>query len=194
MPVEAEECIAVRGCVVKGGRRLYCLDLSLPCKGVVALIGGNGSGKTTLLRTLAGLERSVDGVAQAARPLLYMPEEHFAPLPAGVREWLWLHGIGADAALEAGLPRSLLGARVGSLSHGWRRFVELLAVLLSPAKVYLLDEPFSGMDPGKMSKAWSLVRTAAERGLVIVTGHEPGGFEELVDRVYVISEGRVVAL
>ena len=187
-------CIAVRGCVVRGGRRLYCLDLGLPCRGVVALVGANGSGKTTLLRTLAGLENSVDGLAYAARPLLYMPEEHFAPQPAGVREWLWLRGVGVDAAVGAGLPRALLGARVGRLSHGWRRFVELLAVLLSPARVYLLDEPFSGMDPGKASEAWGLVRGASERGLVVATGHEPGGFEGLVDRVYVIEGGRVVAL
>jgi len=190
--MESRACLRVDGCVVRGGRRLYCVDrLELHCRGIVALIGENGSGKTTLLKTLAGLVDGVKGVAWAARPLVYMPEEHFSPTPARVEEWLWLNGLSLRDAVRAGLPGSLAMVRIKKLSHGWRRFVELLAVTLSRARVYMLDEPFAGMDPDKVVEAWRLVRDAGERGLVVVTGHEVSAFEGLAERMIVIHGGKV---
>ena len=188
----SEVCLRLKGCVSWGGKKLYCIEgVELPCRGVVALIGENGSGKTTLLKTLAGLIDAVDGEAWTAKPLVYMPEEHFSPPPAKVREWLWLNGVRLEEALEAGLPQNLVSARIGRLSHGWRRFVELLSVVLSEARVYMLDEPFTGMDLGKLVDAWRLVCKAGSRGLVLLTGHDVSVFEELAGTLMIIRDGKV---
>ena len=183
-------CLYVDGCVVRGGRKLYCVhNLRLGCRGIVAVVGGNGSGKTTLLKTLAGLASCVRGTFWAAKPLLYMPEEHFTPPSVKVREWLWLHNVDLERALKAGLVHEILDKRVYKLSHGWRRLLELVAVTLSYVRVYMLDEPFAGIDEDRLADAWRLVEEAGRRGLVLLTAHSMESLRGRVDKSMIIDKG-----
>ncbi|WP_338253017.1 ATP-binding cassette domain-containing protein [Pyrodictium abyssi] len=186
-------CVSVEGEVWARGRLLYRVEgLDLPCRGVAALIGSNGSGKSTLLRALAGLAGGVAGRAWARRPIAYMPEDSFSPPGARVADWLRLNGVDPRVA-EGLLPRRYLYSRIRGLSRGWRRFVELLGVLGNEASVYLLDEPFSGMDPERVGTAGALVRGVAERSLVVVTGQSLAAIAEALspDQVLILRGGRL---
>jgi len=189
-------CISIEGEVRAGGRLLYSVEgIDLPCRGVVALIGSNGSGKSMLLRALAGLAECVVGRTWVRRPIAYMPEDSFSPPRARVADWLWLNGV-EPGAMESLLPRRYLYSRIRGLSHGWRRFVELLGVLGNEAKIYLLDEPFTGMDTERIDRAKALVRRAAERSLVVVTGQSLKAVAEILrpDQALVIRGGRLVRI
>ena len=128
-------------------------SLTVPDRGVTALTGPSGCGKTTLLRVLAGLEKpqggSVEGAAPRETALLFQDdrllpwrtvEQHLTDvLPQDRRDAV--PGLLALAELT-GEERT----RPAALSGGMGRRLALARCLALPARLYLLDEPFAGVD------------------------------------------------
>lgn len=153
-------------------------SLNIPDRGVTALTGPSGCGKTTLLRVLAGLERpqsgSIEGIAPRETAILFQDdrllpwrtvEQHLTDvLP---REWRGeAPGLLALAELEgeeASLPAALSG--------GMGRRLALARCLALPAKLYLLDEPFAGVDLPRALRI--LERLRALPAPVLLVSHEP---------------------
>jgi heme exporter protein A len=182
---------------VRGDRRLFHqLSLSLGAGQVLRVEGDNGAGKTSLLRILAGLglpalgEVRWNGLAIArqreryGRSLLYLghlgalkdeltPEENLLT-DAQLGGW---PGVDRDRVLDAldrmGLRRvAALPARV--LSAGQRRRTALTRLLLSPAPLWVLDEPFNALDVAAVEQLGrTLSAHTARGGLVVLTSHQP---------------------
>lgn len=158
-------------------RVLEDLSLTLPERGVTVLSGPSGCGKTTLLRCLAGLERPRSGRIQAPPPretsLLFQEdrlfpwrtvEQHLMDvLPqsrwAEVPRWLALAGLTGE---EGSLPASLSG--------GMRRRLALVRALALGGRLYLLDEPFTGVDPARVRRLMEALRTLDAP--VLLSSHE----------------------
>ena len=158
-------------------RVLEDFSLTLPERGVTVLSGPSGCGKTTLLRCLAGLERPRSGRIQAPPPretsLLFQEdrlfpwrtvEQHLMDvLPqsrwAEVPRWLALAELTGE---EGSFPASLSG--------GMRRRLALVRALALGGQLYLLDEPFTGLDRENRDLALACIReTAGDRPVLLVT-------------------------
>lgn len=90
---------------------------------------------------------------------------------------------------------TLLNFRVGSMSYGQRKELELLRSVANPPKLLLLDEPTAGVSMGVATEVKSRILSYREQfgcGIVVVE-HRLGWLFDLVDRVVVLSGGQVIA-
>jgi heme exporter protein A len=176
--LEAEGLAAFRG------ERLVFSDLSLrvPEGGALLLVGPNGSGKSTLLRLLAGLVRPEAGrltwrgadafedpVAHAGR-VAYVG--HLDALKPGLTTAENLRFWGKRDAVAAALVTVGLAALADlparMLSAGQRRRLALARLALSPAPIWLLDEPTLGLDVASVARLGGLLAGHRTRGGVVV--------------------------
>lgn len=156
---------------------------------MLVIQGDNGSGKTTLLKALAGLIRPTLGRIEWNGVPLHRCEHHASNLTyIGHRNGLSkqftvLENIGffakfydntelIDAAMFYFDLAQFAHTRVQHLSAGWQKKVALTRLILSPAKLWLLDEPFAHLDDTAMGLVESLIQTRKEQGgMVIFTTH-----------------------
>ncbi|NNU15914.1 heme ABC exporter ATP-binding protein CcmA [Parvularcula sp. ZS-1/3] len=150
----------------------------------VMVRGTNGSGKTSLLRAVAGLARHEGEIyftrgVQVLDPAFMRSEEIHLVTPDGghnprltVEETAQFEsgfygGDAEDALLQLGLvPQA--EERVGALSTGQRRRLSLLRLLIDKRALWLLDEPFSGLDEEGRSIVRTLIEAHRSRGGVVL--------------------------
>lgn len=178
---------------------------------LVALLGPNGAGKTSLLEVLQGSTRSNDGrvrvfgvdpVADRAairqRTGIMLQEAGFAK-DLTVRETLvmWAGTLTsprpvADSLAMCGL-EGRADIRVGSLSGGERRRLDLAMATLGRPELLFMDEPTTGLDPAVRQYTWELVRRMLDEGsTVLLTTHYMEEAEELADRILIMDRGRIL--
>lgn len=175
------------------GERTVLSDfsLTLPDSGITALQGPSGCGKTTLLRLLAGLERpqsgTISGVVPGTGAILFQ-ENRLLPwrtvgqhitdvLPKGRQgetgRWLELvELVGEENTLPA------------ALSGGMGRRLALARCLALGGSLYLLDEPFAGVDPDRARRILGRIRALGTP--VVLTSHQAPVLD-LADRVIALD-------
>lgn len=197
------------------GRLAVLTDLSFELRSgsICALCGPNGAGKSSTLRIVCGLLEpsagagEVLGEALSARPsrrrahIGYMAQHTVLYNELSVAENIGFRaavmGLAqprdrAREALHAHGLGSVRGARVGSLSGGWRQRVAFCAALIASPRLLLLDEPTAGLDAAARASLWSELRTLADSGVtVLVSTHDPAE-AALCDTLVVLERGRVV--
>ncbi len=195
-----------------------CYDLEVPRGALCALIGPSGGGKTTLLNAIAGFARATSGTIRfdgrdldalppAQRPLSILFQEHNLFPHLTTRQNIGL-GIDprlrlrpedeariADALAHVDLP-GIENRRPGELSGGQRQRVALARALVRERPLMLLDEPFSGLDPGLRLDMIGLVdRLRRERGMtVLMSIHTPAEASDAADLMAFIQDGKVMAV
>ena len=157
---------------------------------VTAVAGANGSGKSTLLRLAARLILPTSGTIETFRDGVEVRGTEYRAMLAmatpemelytrlTVREnlafLLSVRGVPceeshlADLLTRVGLPTEVLNRKTGQLSTGMRQRVRLAVLLGSDAEVWLLDEPGLALDACGQSLLQQEVRSAAERGRLIL--------------------------
>lgn len=212
----AVECQGLTKCF-GSTEALAGVDLRAEHGTVLGLLGPNGAGKTTVIRTLATLLQPDRGRATVAG-LDVM--DH----PAEVRRLIGLTGqyatvdddltgtenltlIGRLLDLTAAQARTravdllaefdltdAAGRRVSTYSGGMRRRLDLAASLVGRPQIIFLDEPTTGLDPGKRIELWRTIRTLAASGhTVLLTTQYLEEADALADQIAVIDHGRVIA-
>jgi ABC-2 type transport system ATP-binding protein len=192
------------------------LTISVPAGCFFGFLGPNGAGKTTTIRMLVGLAQPASGsISVLGMP---MPEKAYE-----VRKQIGLvpddsllfdHLTGAEylqfVARMYGLPRpaakeraaELLGLfeldretgkLVGEYSKGMRKRVAMAAALIHRPKLFLMDEPFEGVDAVGARLMKDILLEQARRGnTVFLTSHVLEVVERLCDRMAIINRGKVV--
>jgi ABC-2 type transport system ATP-binding protein len=204
---------------VRGLRKTYGdleavagIDVHVDRGEVFALLGPNGAGKTTTTEILEGYRSPTAG---AASVLGHDPGKRELELRR--RIGIVLQSTGVDpfltvretVELYAGYypsPRNvdevidLVGlaekrtARVGKLSGGQQRRLDVAIALAGDPELLFLDEPTTGFDPSARRNAWGIVKNLVEIGKTVwLTTHFMDEAQYLADRVAVIAKGRIVA-
>ncbi len=199
-----------------GKKVLHGVSLSVAEGEIVGLLGPNGAGKTTLLKILAGVLPPDSGevVVLGGRPDSPGTQRlvGYSPQDPGLAERLtgWenlyfyarLHGLSPREARERamgyieelGLTRDM-DKLVARFSGGMKKKLGFIVSLLNKPRLLLLDEPTAGMDPGARRTVWGIIRREAGRGAgVLLATHYMDEAEKLCDRVYIIDEGRIIAV
>lgn len=185
---------------------------------VVGLLGPNGAGKTTCFYSVMGLVKPDSGrimldgeditrlpmYRRAILGLGYLPQEtsifRGLSVEKNISAVLELAEPDRDARQarldqlldEFGLTR-LRSSAAMALSGGERRRAEIARALAANPTIILLDEPFAGIDPISIADIRDLVKQLKQRGIgVLITDHNVRETLEIVDRGYIIYDGRVL--
>ena len=193
---------------------LVDIDLNVTSGEVVLLRGANGAGKSTLLHLCAGLRRFSFGTAEilghdlasnraAVRrnvALLGHDTALYNELTAVENLKFWAKLARVDAycipnALERlALHPQLWNIAVSLLSAGQRRRVALAAIVVRRPKLWLLDEPSTGLDSESREHIHRLVSEAAASGAtVMMASHESDAVESLANREVTLHAGTVIS-
>ncbi|WP_229402389.1 ABC transporter ATP-binding protein [Micromonospora okii] len=181
---------------------------------MTGFVGANGAGKTTTMRVILGVLAPDAGTVtwrgapldrQARRRFGYLPEERGLYPKMSVRDQLVylgrLHGLTAGRARantaelidRVGLTERA-GDLVETLSLGNQQRAQIAAALVHDPDVLVLDEPFSGLDPGAVDTLVAVLRERAARGVpVLFSSHQLDVVERLCDDLVVIAGGAVRA-
>ncbi|SHK46682.1 LPS export ABC transporter ATP-binding protein [Thermocrinis minervae] len=195
------------------------ISLKLNRGEVVGLLGPNGAGKTTLFNCLIGFTSVDDGKItlegedithlpahiRAKKGIVFLPQEHtlFEDLTVIENLLVFLEFFEKDRDVQYARAQELLekfglyelkDLRAGRLSGGQKRRLEIARALIPEPKYVLLDEPFAGIDPIAVSDIKSLIFLLKSESIgVLVSDHNVRETIKIVDRVYVLSDGSILA-
>ena len=201
----------------KGRRVVNNVSLELAQGEIVGLLGPNGAGKTTSFYMITGLIRPDEGTIRldtrdiTALPMYqraragigYLAQEPsiFRKLSVEDNVLAILETLNIDQEERRRRLESLLDElaikhlrkqKAFQLSGGERRRLEITRALVTEPKFLLLDEPFAGVDPIAVHDIQTIVAGLRHRGIgVLITDHNVEQTLDIVDRAYIMFEGRV---
>jgi manganese/zinc/iron transport system ATP- binding protein len=175
---------------------IWDLDLTIPSGVLAGVVGPNGAGKSTLLKTILGLIRPMAGsILVFGRPyhlsrrrVAYVPQRTSVDwdFPTDVLDVAmmgtyarlgWCRRPGrkerqdAQAALERVGINELAHRQIGQLSGGQQQRVFLARALVQNADLYLMDEPFQGVDAVTEAAIVDVLRSLRDAGKTVVAVH-----------------------
>lgn len=193
------------------------VDITVRPGEIVGLLGPNGAGKTTSFYMIVGLVPPTDGQVifededvtrmpmyrRARLGMGYLPQEESIFRKLSVRDNLLavLEGMPMTAQERRDECQRLL-ERFGisqvaenlalTMSGGEKRRLTIARSLVTQPSLLMLDEPFSGVDPIAVGEIQSIIRDLREDGLaILITDHNVRETLSIVDRAYLIFEGKV---
>lgn len=195
------------------------VDLEMNQGEVVGLLGPNGAGKTTTFYMVTGLVKPDSGTVflgdkditktpmylRSRLGLGYLPQESSIFKKLTVEEnililWELLKNVKKqdyqsrlDELLEEVGITHLKKSKGVELSGGEKRRVEIVRALATDPKFILLDEPFAGIDPIAVNEIQEIIIKLKKKNLgIIISDHNVRETLEIVDRAYLIHEGKVI--
>jgi len=210
-----------QGLVKKFGRKTVVnnVDLHVRQGEVVGLLGPNGAGKTTLFNMILGLVTPTKGeVYLGDKKITNMPVSRRARLGVtylqqetsvftGMKVWenidfvlrfrvkdkLERRKLVEELLREFGI-WELRDQYASDLSGGEKRRLELARMMALKPLFLLLDEPFVGIDPKTVKDIQQMIRSLSARNIgIIVTDHSVDALVPVVDRLYIIHKGKIIA-
>lgn len=183
---------------------------------IVGFIGPNGAGKTTTIKMITGVlnpnqgQILINGIDIVKEPLKAKREIGIVPDQADI--FLRLKGIEylnfiADIyeidqttrkqrihdLAETFEMSGALNDKILSYSHGMRQKIVIMTVLVCDPRVWILDEPMTGLDPQSSFRLKEKMREHAQRGnTVFFSTHVLEVAEKLCDKVAIINHGKIV--
>src|ERR687895_1643207 len=198
---------------------LWDVDLTVPPGVLMAIVGPNGAGKTTLIKAILGLVRPAAGrvlihgrpYEEQRRLVAYVPQRRTVDwdFPTNVLDVVlmgrygalgWLRRPGrlertlALEALEQVGMHDLADRQISQLSGGQQQRVFLARALVQDARIYLMDEPFQGVDATTERAIVDLLqRLRAEGRTVVCVHHDLQTVAEYFDQVTLLNIRRIAS-
>ncbi|GAA5042647.1 ABC transporter ATP-binding protein [Marivirga lumbricoides] len=199
----------------KSGTALKGLTLQIDQGQIYALLGSNGAGKTTTINLLLGFlnptsgEVTLDGLSPfkdrkaISKRVAYIPENvSLYPYLTGVENldyFCSLAGIKKskqalkEILTKCGLQSGAHTQKVAGYSKGMRQKVGIAIAYAKEAKVLLLDEPASGLDPAASNELTMLLKQLAKEGAtILMASHDLFRVREISDRIGILKKGELV--
>ncbi|MCL2570096.1 MAG: ABC transporter ATP-binding protein [Firmicutes bacterium] len=194
------------------------LNLELHSGEVFGFLGHNGSGKTTTIKSMVGILPITDGnieifgydiarqPLQAKRLIGYVPDNHAVYERLTGREYI--NYVANLYEVEPSLRQERLDKlvkqlnmghaidnKIKSYSHGMKQKVTIIAALIHNPKLWILDEPLTGLDPQSVFEVKQCMKDHAKAGnIVFFSSHILDVVEKICDRVCIIKRGQLVDL
>ncbi len=211
--------LMVRGLTVSYGQKpaVFSVDMTVRAGAMTAIIGPNGAGKSTLLKAALGIVKPLSGQVQVYGKTLESQRARIAYVPQrasvdwdfptrvidvvlmGLYRQLGLLGrvrahhraTAMDCLNRVGM-RDFADRQIGQLSGGQQQRVFLARALAQDADLYLLDEPFAGVDAATEKAIISVLKSLrAEGKTVVVVHHDLATVAEYFDNVFLINTRKV---
>lgn len=201
--------------VKKYSRNGFCLNVdefSVTHKETRILLGPNGSGKTTFLKIITDLKQEdsgeilISGIPksekEARQHIAFLPEDFLFPANFTGRQVLFYYS--SITRTDYGLLKKeiervagtfnidYLDKRIKNCSKGMKQILGLLLTFLGPHKqLYILDEPFNGLDAVQKERALIFIQNLREKAQssILITTHVQSDIEKIADRVTLVKDG-----
>ena len=217
-PVDAS--LAVRGLTVSYGDKpaVFSVDATFPARTMSAIIGPNGAGKSTLLKAALGVVPRLSGevyifgepIERARARIAYVPQRasvdwDFPTTVTDVVQMGLYRRVGLLGRLSGQMAAraqdrldrvgmaDFADRQIGQLSGGQQQRVFLARALAQDADLYLLDEPFAGVDAATERAIVDVLKhLKAEGKAVVAVHHDLSTVRDYFDQVFLINVRRIV--
>lgn len=187
------------------------LTFSIPQGQIVGVIGENGSGKSTLLKLMAGILTPTSGTIELngekvtrrqTNKIAYLPDiDLFYEKLTGDEVFAFYESQFEDFSREkakevAAFLQVPTNVKLGNLSKGNRGRMKLASFLARNVELYLMDEPFAGLDPlARESLMKAIIKFIdTESCSVVLSTHEVNEVEPILDQVMLLKDGHLCAM
>lgn len=201
---------------IKGKKIIDKLTLTIKDGDICAFVGKNGAGKTTTIKSIVGINHinegtiTLDDINIEENPLEYKEKIAFIPDNPILYEHLtgiqYLNFIAdlyeiteknrEERIKKYGKEFELyneLGNLISSYSHGMKQKLVLIGALVHDPKLYILDEPFVGLDPKSSFTLKKILKEKAKEGKIIFfSTHVLDVAEKLCNKIAIIKDGKLV--
>lgn len=201
----------------KGKKVIDNLSLSVKEGDIYGFVGRNGAGKTTTIKSIVGINHITEGdilldkISILKEPLEYKKKIAYIPDNPIVYEHLtgiqYLNFIADIYDLTSQVREERitkyskefelfneLNNLISSYSHGMKQKLVLIGALIHDPILYVLDEPFVGLDPKASYTLKEILKEKASKGAIIFfSTHVLDVAEKLCNRVAIIKDGKLIA-
>lgn len=194
------------------------LTLEINAGEIFGFLGPNGAGKSTTIKMITGILTpdegtiEIDGISIADNPIAakmlvgFVPDNH--ELYDTLKGSEYLNFIGTMYGMDSVLlkqkveeyaslfdMKDALPNMISSYSHGMKQKLSVIAALVHDPKVWILDEPLTGLDPQSAYNLKQIMRQRADQGnTVFFSSHVIDVVEKVCDRIGIINHGKLVAV
>lgn len=211
--------LQIKGMTVSYGQKpaVFSVDMTVPAGAMTAIIGPNGAGKSTLLKAALGILKPLAGqtlvfgrtLAEGRDRIAYVPQRASVDwdFPTRVIDVVLMglypklgllgrvracHRAAALQCLSRVGMEDFATRQIGQLSGGQQQRVFLARALAQDADLYLLDEPFAGVDAATEKAIIAVLKSLRDAGkTVVAVHHDLSTVPEYFDRVFLINTRRV---
>jgi len=183
---------------------------------IFAFIGHNGAGKTTTIKSIAGVNYFeegnilLDGISIKQDPIAFKKQIAYIPDNPDLYEYLtgiqYLNFIAdiyevSQADRQAAIKKYAtafdlvvnLNDLISSYSHGMKQKLAIISALIHDPKLYILDEPFVGLDPYAAHNLKEIMREKCQAGKIIFfSTHVLDTAEKLCNKIAIIKKGKLI--
>jgi ABC-2 type transport system ATP-binding protein len=185
------------------GKRMVLKNINLTFDegNVIGFVGENGSGKTTLFNCITGLEKCEGDITYSGKELKndlgFLQTEPYILNKITGNEYLQLfcnsRNLDKTNIKSQNIFDLPLNEYVETYSTGMRKKLTLTGILLQKNKVYILDEPFNGVDMnGNLIIKQIIFKLKDLNRLVLISSHIFSSLTEICDLIYLVKNGEII--
>ena len=196
------------------------INLVLPDRGVIALVGTSGSGKTTLLNAIGGIDLDYSGkITISETNIANLSDDELAdfrlhnigyvfqnfnllnletvemnvrlPLDSSVNAFGHVKKRRIDDVLSLVGMSKLKKKLVNTLSGGEKQRVAIAKALVNSPKLILCDEPTGALDSANANNVFSLLKSLSKTSLIVIATHDIDGVKKIADQLIEIKDGKI---
>ncbi|MCD8295815.1 MAG: YwaF family protein [Clostridia bacterium] len=221
MNEETKDKLVIKNFSKRYGRNTFYstheINIEVPAGQVCGFLGANGAGKSTTIKCVVGIQPptagsiEVNGYDIAKQPaetkaqIGYVPDHYALYENLTGREYINyvadlynISKVERDARLDDLLDKlsmkDAIDARISSYSHGMKQKVAIMSALVHNPKLWILDEPLTGLDPNSVYEIKECMKDHARQGnIVFFSTHLLDVAETVCDRVLIIKHGHIIA-